>query len=119
MHYLFSAVRRLLCLSKTPVFSFKYKHLPQRRSSAPLGQSLCPLHCKACGRHSLVFPHGKCPRRQLVSSFTLLACSAREIDAGMSEITNIRFTISSKCQLSNLFNDSKCSQKCTNLDNVR
>ena len=85
---------------KTLVFSFTYRHLPQCRSSAPLGQSLCPLHCKACGRHSLTFPHGKCPRRHPVSSFPLLACSAKERDAGMSDITYIRIIMSSKSQLS-------------------
>lgn len=47
---------------------------PQPRSSAPLGQSLCPLHCRTCGRHSLVFPHGNWPRGHPVS-LTLVASS--------------------------------------------
>lgn len=50
-------------------------NLPQCRSSAPLGQSLCPLHCKAWGRHSLMFPQGNCPRGHPVSDVTLLASS--------------------------------------------
>lgn len=47
---------------------------PQPSSSAPLGQSLCPLHCRTCGRHSLMFPHGNWPRGHPVS-LTLVASS--------------------------------------------
>lgn len=52
---------------------------PQRRSSAPLGQSLCPLHCRTWGRHSLVFPQGNWPRGH-TPSLTLLACSTEGKD---------------------------------------
>lgn len=55
-----------------------YTHLPQRLSSAPLGQSLCPLHCKAWGRHSLMFPHGNWPSGHLASTSTLLLVTSAE-----------------------------------------
>lgn len=52
------------------------KDIPQRRSSAPLGQSRCPLQCNTWGRHSLMLPHGKCPSGQAASPLGLLLASS-------------------------------------------
>lgn len=48
---------------------------PHRRSSAPLGQSRCPLQWSACGRHSLKLPQGNWPWGQAASPVSFLLAS--------------------------------------------